>query len=79
MSSRCRYEDAEGENKSYAHKITELLRSLADIGDSKNAEAKVLEDELEAKNTEFVQWTMAQTLENTGFTKEQMKATLSSL
>lgn len=49
MSSRCRYEDAEGENKSYAHNITELLRSLADIGDSKNAEAKVLEDELEAE------------------------------
>ena len=47
------YEDEEGETVSYAHNLAELLRSLADIVDSKNAEASALEDELEEKQKEF--------------------------
>lgn len=72
------YEDDEGE-QTIAHDVAELLRALADIVDSKNAEATALEAELEAKNQEYAQWQMAQTLQNTGLTKEQLQAMFSSL
>jgi hypothetical protein len=73
------YEDDDGEDKCYAHNLAELLRGLADYVDSKNAEAEALQVELDAKNTEFAQWQLAQTLANTGLTKEQMKLLFSSL
>ena len=73
------YVDDEGETVSYAHNVAELLRSLADIVDSKNAEASALEDELEAKQEEFAQWTLKNTIDNTGLTKEQLRAMLNSL
>jgi hypothetical protein len=73
------YEDEEGETVSYAHNLAELLRSLADIVDSKNAEASALEDELEEKQKEFAEWTLKNTLETTGLSKEQVKQMLSNL
>ena len=71
------YEDDEGVT-TLAHDVAELLRALADLVDSKNAEATALEAELEVKNKEFAKWQMAQTLENTGLTKEQLQAMLDS-
>ena len=73
------YEDEEGETVSYAHNLAELLRSLADIVDSKNDEASALEDELEEKQKEFAEWTLKNTIDNTGLTKEQLRAMLNSL
>ena len=71
------YDDDEGAT-TLAHDVAELLRALADLVDSKNAEATALEAELEAKNAEYAKWSIAQTLENTGLTKEQLQAMINS-
>ena len=73
------YEDEEGETVSYAHNLAGLLRALADIVDSKNAEVSALEEELEGQQQEFAQWTLKNTLETTGLSKEQVKQMLSNL
>lgn len=69
------YDDDEGAT-TLAHDVAELLRALADIVDSKNAEATALEAELEAKNQEYAKWQLEQTLLNTNFTKEELRAML---
>ena len=69
------YDDDEGAT-TFAHDVAELLRALADIVDSKNAEAIALEAELEAKNQEYARWQLEQTLQNTNFTREELRAML---
>ena len=61
---------------SYAHNLAELLRGLADYVDSENAEAEALQEELEEKKKEFAKWQLEQTLLNTNFTKEELRAML---
>ena len=73
------YINDEGETVSYAHNLAGLLRALADIVDSKNAEVSALEEELEGQQQEFAQWTLKNTLETTGLSKEQVKKMLSNL
>lgn len=73
------YSNDEGETVSYAHNLAGLLRSLADIVDSKNAEVSALEEELEGQQQDFAQWTLKNTLETTGLSKEQVKKMLSNL
>lgn len=61
---------------SYAHNLAELLCGLADYVDSENAEAEALQEELEEKKKEFAKWQLEQTLLNTNFTKEELRAML---
>ena len=70
------YKDAEGMTASYAHNLAELLRGLADYVDSENAEAEALQEELEEKKKEFAKWQLEQTLQNTNFTREELRAML---
>ena len=63
---QCEYTDEDGIETSLAHDVAQLLRGLADLVDTRNAEVEALEAELEAKKRRFAEWQMKDLIEKTG-------------
>ena len=70
----CVYTDEDGIETSLAHDVAQLLRGLADLVDTRNAEVEALEAELEAKKKEFAEWQMKDLMAKTGLSLADLKS-----
>jgi hypothetical protein len=70
----CVYTDEDGIETSLAHDVAQLLRGLADLVDTRNAEVEALEAELKAKKKEFAEWQMKDLMEKTDLSLADLKS-----